>query len=217
MEHDEDEWLKNVHYWYPEVNDHTCFLPPIYYTNVHNTVEALEKYITSIEKEDHTLQLLRCLSVMADESKPKEVMFVISHLKYNNYHGKYSFNSEINFLPHAVYGGENDNDPSDFDILIIHRLYGLIILKMKDVGTDFGLVSMTNEEQEALVVKEVKEALGHLKKAEVVLRQLLSDFGDVSIFKAVVTPYITSTQLLQAIRECQSDVQVRYGTSLHQL
>lgn len=158
------------------------------------------------------LQYLRCL---ADDLQ--EVMFVISHLdfakylmKSNNKHRKAMacFPRAENLpastsSPDARQGlsdraKDNKEKRGDFDVLIIHPKYGLVIGEVKSVG---GNPEHMKDNPDQAITKKVELAVKQLKKSEKMLGHLISDIETpVHITKTLMLPNLTSQQLLQALQ-----------------
>lgn len=158
------------------------------------------------------LQYLRCL---ADDLE--EVMFVISHLdfakylmKSNNKHSK-----TMACIPRADNLPASTSSPDarqglsdrakddkekrgDFDVLIIHPKYGLVIGEVKSVG---GNPEHMKDNPDQAIAKKVELAVKQLKKSEKMLRHLISDIETpVHITRTLMLPNLTSQQLLQALQ-----------------
>ena len=83
----------------------------------------------------------------------------------------------------------------DFDVLIIHRLYGFITVEVKALGADMGHIPNLNE----TVAQKMKDAVIELNDAEDFLNAVMSDIGRVKVTKTIVLPFITSEQLTEAL------------------
>lgn len=83
----------------------------------------------------------------------------------------------------------------DFDVLIIHSQYGLIVGEIKSVGANPKDVPDLDQ----ALANKVKTAVGQLNKEEEVLRHLVSDMDPVNITKTLILPNVTSGQLRKAL------------------
>ena len=83
----------------------------------------------------------------------------------------------------------------DFDVLIIHKKYGLIAGEVKSVGADPQKIADLDKAIASTVGKAVKQ----LNKSADVLRHLVSDMDPVNVTKTLILPNVTSGQLLQAL------------------
>ena len=88
-------------------------------------------------------------------------------------------------------------DQGDFDILIIHRTYGLVTMEVKAVGA-VGAVGVPKDQ---VVVKKVTQAVKQLEKAKDVLHHLVHDLTPtpIRVTRCLMVPYLTSQQLSQAL------------------
>lgn len=142
-------------------------------------------------------RLLHCLRAMADEQK--EAMMVISQLQFGRYLHNPSYAAIASLLPH-VKKMEACYRRGDFDVLIIHKKYGLITGDVKSIGSNFSQLNLPTEQEDNAIVKKVQEAVKQLNKAETVLKYLVSDLIDVTVVtKTIVMPNVTSAQLTRAI------------------
>ena len=99
-------------------------------------------------------------------------------------------------LPRPATMGDKNLQRGDFDVLIVHRKYGLLIGELKSVGADRSKVHDLSK----AVVKRVQTAVRQLNKAREVLSHVVSDLAPVNITKTLILPYVTSDELLQALR-----------------
>ena len=87
-----------------------------------------------------------------------EVMFIVSQLDYGNYLNKPSYA--------ACFPKPTDLDEKhkrgDFDVLVIHRHFGVLIGEIKSVGVRHAGVEKTEEAADADVVKRVQTAAGQV-------------------------------------------------------
>lgn len=149
-------------------------------------------------REDRTMELLLS-SLRALGKEGKEVMMVISWLQFHNYLNKISTNSPTAYLPRITpFTGKKKSgglrQRGRFDILIIHKQYSLISIKVKSLGSDISQTVDTS-----MIVKCVQEAISQLEKTGNTLKYLVSDVPDVKVISVLALPYITSSQLTQAL------------------
>ena len=93
----------------------------------------------------------------------------------------------------------------DFDVLIIHRLYGFITVEVKALGAHMKYIADLNE----TVVRKMKDAVRELNDAEDFLNKLVADIGRVKVTKTVILPHINSRQLTEALETDNDLKQVR--------
>nr|KAG5711617.1 hypothetical protein BaRGS_016799 [Batillaria attramentaria] len=129
--------------------------------------------------------------------REREVMLVLSQLDFRKYLDKQV--DPISAAAAALLPRPVTLKPShrrgDFDVLIIHRQYGMIVGEVKAVGANFS----KTQDMDTAVVTRVQKAVKQLNKAEDVLRHLVSDLAPVTITKTLMLPNITSRQLVQAL------------------
>nr|KAG5685961.1 hypothetical protein BaRGS_021384 [Batillaria attramentaria] len=98
----------------------------------------------------------------------------------------------------------------DFDVVIIHRQYGLLAGEIKSVGcssTERGSVPVSDDEvlnplRKMLGIKKGKQGkkVGQLRKARDVLRHVMSDLsGKPRVRSTLMLPFLTSTQLRRVL------------------
>ena len=149
-------------------------------------------------RNDACLELLRhCLQVLAVSQK--EVMMVVCELDFRKYlDGETDpiHRAQCALFPRPADLRAEGKDKGDFDILILHRTHGLVIMEAKSVGAKHN-IDLTDE----VVVRKVRQAVGQLEKAEDVLRHLVKDLKPTPkrVIKRLMMPYLTSRQLSQAL------------------
>ncbi|KAK7091348.1 hypothetical protein V1264_009041 [Littorina saxatilis] len=171
------------------------------FTLPHSDPAPLPRFIeTDVLDDDAAERLLRCLRVLSKEHH--EVMMVISQLDFRKYldNNTDPINAANNAaacanLPRPVTMQQQQHHDGDFDVLIIHRHYGLIVCEVKAVGADRRNTPDLNQ----AVVGKVIKALKQLNKAKTVLNHLMSDMGPVQVTKTLVLPNVTSAELMQAL------------------
>lgn len=126
------------------------------------------------------------ISLQALADKHKSVMMVISQMQFNKYLNKSSHALTSHPRPADL---DPSNQQGDFDLLIIHSQYGLIVGEIKSVGgySNISTPDACTTNEKALV-KKVEDALKQLKKAETVLTHITSDMGRVRIVKTLILP-----------------------------
>ncbi|KAK7105156.1 uncharacterized protein [Littorina saxatilis] len=101
-----------------------------------------------------------------------------------------------------------------FDILIIHRKKGVILLKVKAMGDAFGLSSdLDIGGQFAVIRKKVERSLKQLDKEEAVVRQLVGDVVDVTslpVTKGLVLPNLARQTVRAALMQDRTLCQYFY-------
>nr|KAG5692431.1 hypothetical protein BaRGS_013020 [Batillaria attramentaria] len=131
--------------------------------------------------------------------KKGEVMLVISQLKFKDYLGDLNYASEASKFPRPIDLKKENKHRGDFDMIIIHRKYGLIISEIKAIGDSLG--KLDEQEKNDKILEKVQKALSQLDKAEQVLQHLVSDLRSPKpkISKVLMLPNISRQDLKQAI------------------
>ena len=151
-------------------------------------------------KDDRAMQhVLHCLRALADNQN--EAMFVLSALDFRNYLVELCNNAaSATLFPRPAdlktKGKVKGADKGEFDLLVIHPTYGLLVGEVKSVGDTFsGSPSLTTQE-EAAVEKRVAKAVRQLDKEEAVLKHLVSDLQHPPrVRKTLLLPNVTRAQL----------------------
>ena len=88
----------------------------------------------------------------------------------------------------------------DFDILLIHRRYGVLIGEIKSVGRSQPKLGKTPEEEDDDVVKKVERAIKQLDKSDIVVKHVLQDIAQgLTVRKALFLPNVSNAQLRRAL------------------
>ncbi|KAK7106507.1 hypothetical protein V1264_017757 [Littorina saxatilis] len=167
-------------------------------------------------RDDRTTQrLLACLRALAD--RQNEVMFVLSQLDFGDYLGEPCYSAAANAFARPIdlkkkkkkkktktkeaEETEESLHEGDFDLLIFHREYGVLVGEVKIVGDNFSSLTLTQQQQDAIVVKKVEQAVKQLNKAEKVLTHILSDLQPPPrVRKSVMLPNLARSQLQRVLR-----------------
>lgn len=159
-------------------------------------------------RNDQALQrVLHCLRALAKNSRPEEVMMVITQLQFGKYLRHPSYTAACQFVPRPITMPQAYR-LGDFDVLIIHKEHGLITLEIKSVGANFHQLNMTEQEEDGVVLKKVIDAVKQLKLARIVLSRLVSDVVDAKIACSLVMPNISRSHM-QRVLDTSSVGQVR--------
>ena len=136
-------------------------------------------------------------------------MFVISQMQFGDYLNKPAYAAAAAMLPKPgdpVLKSQN-KDRGDFDILIIHKLHGILACEIKAVGWKFPAQQMT-EKEEGILAKKVNDAIKQMQKANDVLDHLVSkDETQPKIRTMLMLPNITRT-LLHRVFNCTKNQQL---------
>ena len=124
---------------------------------------------------------------------------VISHLGFLKYLGIRSNPQDDAAIAHLPRAGHVDQSmrQGDFDLLIIHLQYGLMVGEVKSVQKVPG---QSGAEFLQTVVRRVDKAVAQLNKAEAVVKTLISDIcSPPTVTKLLVLPSVTSRELREAM------------------
>lgn len=220
-------WRRRVEDWYPDLDKQTYFLPPLFFNRQHHEVQPVAGRAVPVlqppeagrpngtappflesDVRDDTCQrrVLHCFQQLAE--RLKEVMFVISQLNYKHYLGEPCYSAAAGLLPRPVDLKEVKKDRGDFDLLIVHRFYGLMVGEIKAVGDMFSSLSTSEQKQDIIVAKRVQRAIEQLRKSDDVLRHLVSDQPvPPKISETVMLPNISMSQLQRVL---DRDPQLRH-------
>nr|KAG5701749.1 hypothetical protein BaRGS_004351 [Batillaria attramentaria] len=146
---------------------------------------------TDVRDDRAMQQVLQSIRQLAE--RRQEVMMVLSQLEFRKY-----LDNQVDpitaaatrLLPRPATLGNPDGD---FDILMVSRQYGLVVGEVKSVG------HKPKYTTDQAIVKTVQKAVKQLKKADVTLRQLVSDLAPVNVTRILMLPNITSQQLMTAL------------------
>nr|KAG5692904.1 hypothetical protein BaRGS_031408 [Batillaria attramentaria] len=115
-------------------------------------------------------------------------MFVMSSLDFTHYLNKLDATHAAQFpLPGDLPSTQREGD---FDVIVIHREYGVLLGEIKSVGIH------GNNPTDKAVADRVTKAVKQLDKCEQVVNHVMSDVArGVSVRKTLILPYISRTQL----------------------
>ncbi|XP_025115929.1 uncharacterized protein LOC112577155 isoform X1 [Pomacea canaliculata] len=137
--------------------------------------------------------VLHCLQALAEHHG--EVMFVISQLRFSDYLNRPCYSATTALFPRFSDIEKRFRD-GDFDVLVLHRRYGVVIGEIKSVGLHAGTAENSYQNLVDDVAKRVRKAAWQLNKSSEVLRYLLHDLSPPPpVHKALILPYITSNSL----------------------
>ncbi|XP_025112301.1 uncharacterized protein LOC112575026 isoform X2 [Pomacea canaliculata] len=209
---------------YPDILTACYFVPSLYINR--NTYEndkvAGEKVVVikptpdDTLRHDHAIQhVLNCLRHLAD--RDQQAMFVLSQFTCDDYLASVDEQFSHHKLPMPSDLTRRDTDYENFDVLIVHRHYGVVVVVVKaSVCTaDMGVEIRDNER----VVQDLHEAVKQLDGAERMLKHLMADVRpDIAIRKTLMLPNL-SQKLFEDIFAKHQDVAkaLRHCTGLTEL
>ncbi|XP_025078786.1 uncharacterized protein LOC112554927 [Pomacea canaliculata] len=146
-------------------------------------------------------QVLLCLQSLSE--KKGEVLVGITRLDFGQYLSEPCFTMATAQLPRA------SSLPPDlpqnwkqgnFDVLLIHRHYGLVVCNVMSFGDMTNDLKMSEEDIVKTIRKKLRDAVSQLNKAEAMLSHLVSDVcPGLRITKTIAVPNLTTDQVQQAI------------------
>lgn len=198
-------------------------VPDVLDTNPFNFVPGVPQPLpvqdTDIRDDAVLEQVLMALDKLG--AKNEEVFFCLSQLRFGMYLGKPCYTAAAAQLP--LPSNLPAHLPStwkqgDFDVLIIHRQYGIITCEIKICGYNFQDLQLSQLDIDKQVTRKLKQAAGQLDKAEAVLRHLVSDIAPgLRITKVIVVPHLTSESIQRAITNDFNLKQVREAKMVFRL
>ncbi|XP_025083114.1 uncharacterized protein LOC112557458 isoform X2 [Pomacea canaliculata] len=211
-----DLWIQWVKESFPDLLHLTYFWHPARADLVHNiqdfalTSRRKEHYASRTSKQcppwdnDSALQrVLLCLKKISNTMD--EVMFVLSQMYFGQKSGEPCYSAAADYLPpsHSVPPAPPRNwEEGDFDLLIIHRRYGLVVCEVKAFGDNSSKSGMSQQDVDSKIRSKLKEAILQVDRAEAVLSHLVSDIvPGLRITKTIAFPNLTGHQIQQALAE----------------
>ena len=144
-----------------------------------------------------------------------EVMFIISQLDFGSYLNKPSYAAAVAQLPRPIRLAPCYRE-GDFDILVIHRHYGILVGEIKSVGMPQAKYKPTPRQVDCNVASKVRKAVGQLHKSETVVKHLVSDIAPrMTVRKTLFLPFVSSTQLQRVLTADSQLEQVHTHTRTH--
>ncbi|KAK7106057.1 hypothetical protein V1264_017358 [Littorina saxatilis] len=225
------EWRQDVLKWYPDLHERAYFVPPVYMKRINYNVEHIAQQQVAVprrtvkhppkgtfevnegdELEDHEQQrILHCLkkffgrgsaSVPGDNADYEKVMFVLSQLQFTSYLAEPCFAPAAKKMRRPQDLRKENKDRGDFDILIIHRRYGLMAAEIKSVGTRFTGKPESEESEDKTLASKLKRIIKQLDKSEDVLRHVTGDMrNNPRVTKTLMLPNITTSQLQRVLKD----------------
>lgn len=220
-------WRNTIREWYPEYEIRTHFVPSVAITRIPygvDTVADLKVFVPKrntdpsgghVQESDtrDDLALQRVTSCLRDQNRlQNEPMFVVSRLNFSKYlEGGCPANA-------AKMLRANDLSPEyrrgQFDLMIIHRRYGILIGEIKSVLANKDKLQVSTDEADQIVTVKVRSAMKQVDKAEIVLQGLIKDLKtEVKIHKTVLLPYVSAEVLRRAVIGDKQLLQVVLATN----
>ena len=126
-------------------------------------------------------------------------MFILSQFHYGGYLNKPSYAAAAAQLPRPIIMAPAYRE-GDFDVLVIHRRYGILIGEVKTVGMNQANLNWSAAQADSVLANRVRQAVKQLDKSEAVLRHLVSDIApDLVMKKTLFLPYVSKAQLQRVL------------------
>lgn len=174
-----------------------------------NAVNSIFRVQESDQRDDLAQQqVLFCLRELARQRS--EVMFVLSQLKFSDYLGNKSYSRDVkrSRLPMGNKSRKRIQQ-GDFDILVIHRHYGIMAGEIKAIQAKQEFLNKSQEDVDQEVKARVTKAIGQLDKSEKNLKKMTSDLApNLAIRKTLILPYVTRMDIRRVLKADRNVEQV---------
>ncbi|XP_025112305.1 uncharacterized protein LOC112575029 isoform X2 [Pomacea canaliculata] len=146
-------------------------------------------------------RVLSCLQELFQ--RKGEIVVVINKLNFQQYLSEPCYNAAAAQLPLPASLSPSlprNWKQGDFDLLFIHRNYGIIVCEVKAFGDNVTELNMTQQDIDNNIRKKLEVAMTQLDKAEAMLSHLVSDIAPgLRITKTIAVPNLTNFQVQQAL------------------
>ncbi|XP_025113877.1 uncharacterized protein LOC112575941 isoform X3 [Pomacea canaliculata] len=196
------EYLESeIQAMFPKILDTFYFVPPVYFNKTSFNTQVVAGQAVYVPdradpydvRHDQAMQhVLNCLHHMAKQYQ--ENMFVLTQFKYDDYLNNIGNEFRKHRLPvPAGFTKENQNIKC-FDLMVVHRQYGVLVGVVKAVGEN------VSESLNDLIVNEVTEAVQELKKGADMIKHLMSDQEQFpTVRQILILPNMARTTLKRAL------------------
>ena len=131
----------------------------------------------------------------------REVMFVLSQFHFTGYLNKPSYSAATELFPKPRDLDEDDRR-SDFNLLLIHCIYGILLGELKSVGLRKDSNVSGDAPSDKTVTSRVLRAIRQLDKSERVVKYMASDLAPtLMVRKTLIMPYVSKEQLQRCLRD----------------
>nr|KAG5685872.1 hypothetical protein BaRGS_003072 [Batillaria attramentaria] len=121
------------------------------------TVLGLVSSLCDVRDDKAQVHVLHCLQELAE--KRREVMFVMSQLDFDNYLSEPCYSGAVSQMKRPVDLSGQKLDKGDFDVLIVHRNYGLCAGEIKSVGFNAADRKLSEQQIQDEVLKVLRKML----------------------------------------------------------
>ncbi|XP_025113150.1 uncharacterized protein LOC112575472 isoform X2 [Pomacea canaliculata] len=154
-------------------------------------------------RDDLASQRVFCCLQKMYENK-REVLFGMSHFRFGQYLSESCYSAACSKLPlpRNLPNSSSKDRQGDFDILIIHRMYGFVVFEVKSFGGRLKESNILGSDLDYNIRKKLRSAMSQLDKAEAMLSHLVSDIAPgLRITKTIAFPNLTTRQIQDAVSE----------------
>ncbi|XP_025114459.1 uncharacterized protein LOC112576318 isoform X2 [Pomacea canaliculata] len=165
---------------------------------IHHSIPQPPYLQDSDVRDDAAMQrTFVCLQKMFEENY--DVVVGINQLQFGQYLGEPCYAAAATHLPRP-----SNLPPSlphnwkqgDFDVLLIHRQYGLVVCEVNAFRDNIQPVNMSQQDVDNNFKKKLSKAVSQLDKAEAMLSHLVSDIAPgLPVTKVIAFPNLTTRQL----------------------
>ncbi|XP_025114091.1 uncharacterized protein LOC112576073 isoform X2 [Pomacea canaliculata] len=174
---------------YPGYESKSYYVPPLYFNrNTYTTFRIAGEDVSVTEfPDDHTVKLDQAMSTIFKSFRllgKKHIMFVISQFDYDDC---------LEYLRQDSSKRREVKNYGDFDVLIVHRRYGVLV----------GVVMTCNDKTNKMVmVKDLEKSCQQLDNAYQMLVDLTTDQQPkISIHKLLILPNLQHKSLKSVFRQ----------------
>lgn len=189
--------LSLIRDWFPDLQEKTYYLPAVHMNKIQHRiaqvggteVKEIQKTPESDWRDDEVMQrTLFCLRALTDTIK--EPMVVLLQVQHDNYLHKPCYAAAAKMYPRPCDLPTNLKR-GDFDILFLHKHYGIIVAEIKSVGWRPG-----QTQDDETVLKKMRQAIDQLNKADTVLQHLVSDLKpSPRVTKTLILPNVSTARM----------------------
>ncbi|XP_025113144.1 uncharacterized protein LOC112575471 [Pomacea canaliculata] len=141
-----------------------------------------------------------CLQRMSEQNS--EVLVVLSQFRFGQYLSEPWYAAMTAELPMAknLPNSLSRDRQGEFDMLVIHRLYGFVVCEVKSLGKSSEYSKMTDLELKDTIRKKLRDAVSQLDKAEAMLSHLVSDIAPgLRVTKTIAVPNLEASTVQEVV------------------
>ena len=154
---------------------------------------------TDVREDQAQQRIVHSLKTLTEQRN--EVMFVQLRLQFNQYLDEPCYIHSGRKLPKPQDLKKQNMDRGDFDLLMIHRQYGLVACEIKSVEDSFGTLPKSEEEKDKILARKIQQAAKQLHKSGEVLKHLLGDLtSPPRVRKCLMLSSIPTEQLQRVLQ-----------------